>query len=72
MKSLKYIFFLLSSFIVTGFAKADYLREDDLESFVVSCYLENEIPVELALQEVGFKIIKKECFKRHFYFVAEK
>lgn len=35
-------------------------------------HLENEIPIELALQEVGFKIIKKECFKRHFYFVAEK
>ena len=45
MKSFKYIFFLLSFFIVTGFAKAEYLREDDLKSFVVSCYLENEVPV---------------------------
>jgi len=45
MKSFKFIFFLLSFFLVTGFVKADYLREDDLKSFVVSCYLENKVPV---------------------------
>ena len=52
MKSFKYIFFLLSFFIVTGFAKAEYLREDDLKSFVVSCYLENEVPVFCSNQQI--------------------
>ena len=52
MKSFKFIFFLLSFFIVTGFARADYLREDDLKSFVVSCYLENEIPVFCSNQQI--------------------
>jgi hypothetical protein len=52
MKSFNYIFFLLSSFLVIGFAKADYLREDDLKSFVVSCYLENEIPVFCSNQQI--------------------
>ena len=52
MKSFKYIFFLLSCFLVIGFAKADYLREDDLKSFVVSCYLENEIPVFCSNQQI--------------------
>lgn len=35
-------------------------------------HLENEIPIEKALLEVGFKIRKQEVFKRYFYFVAEK
>ena len=52
MKSFNFIFFLLSFFLVTGFAKADYLREDDLKSFVVSCYLENEIPVFCSNQQI--------------------
>ena len=52
MKSFKFIFFLLSFFLVTGFVKADYLREDDLKSFVVSCYLENEIPVFCSNQQI--------------------
>ena len=45
MISLNYIPVILSLFIAAGFVKAEYLREDDLKSFVVSCYLENEVPV---------------------------
>ena len=45
MISLNYIPVILSLFIAAGFVKAEYLREDDLKSFVVSCYLENEDPV---------------------------
>ena len=52
MKSFKHIFCLLCSFLVIGFAKADYLREEDLKSFVVSCYLENEIPVFCSNQQI--------------------
>ena len=52
MKSFNFIFFLLSFFLVTGFVKADYLREDDLKSFVVSCYLENEVPVFCSNQQI--------------------
>tara|TARA_X000000368_G_C22830342_1_gene623046 strand:- start:229 stop:684 length:456 start_codon:yes stop_codon:yes gene_type:complete len=35
-----------------GFAKAEYLMEDDLKSLVVSCYLENEIPVFCSKQQI--------------------
>lgn len=34
--------------------------------------LENEKPIEEALINSGFNILKQEVFKRHFYFVAEK
>ena len=32
--------------------KAEYLRDDDLKSFVVSCYLEKEIPVFCSKQQI--------------------
>ena len=32
--------------------KAEYLRDDDLNSFVVSCYLEQEIPVFCSKQQI--------------------
>lgn len=35
-------------------------------------HLENEMPIEEALINQGFKIIKKEVFKRYFYFLTEK
>ena len=35
-------------------------------------HLEDEMPIESALIEAGFKVGKKEVFKRYFYFVAEK
>ena len=38
--------------MLTGFAKAQYLREDDLRSFVVSCYLENEVTVFCSKQQI--------------------
>ena len=45
MIRLKSLLVLLSFFALPGFAKAEYLREDDLNSLVYSCYLEKEIPV---------------------------
>ena len=44
------ILFFLS--VGPGSAKAEYLREDDLKSFVVSCYLEQEIPVFCSKQQI--------------------
>ena len=35
-------------------------------------HLENEMPIEEALINQGFKIIKKEVFKRYFYFLTKK
>ena len=35
-----------------SFAKSEYLMEDDLKSLVVSCYLENEIPVFCSKQQI--------------------
>ena len=35
-------------------------------------HLENEIPIEKALLNQGFKIYKKEIFKRYFYFLSKK
>ena len=35
-------------------------------------HLENEIPIEKALLNQGFKITKKELFKRYFYFLSKK
>ena len=43
---------LLSLLIGPGFAKAEYLRDDDLKSLVVSCYLEKEIPVFCSKQQI--------------------
>ena len=44
------ILFILSG--APGSAKAEYLRDDDLKSFVVSCYLEKEIPVFCSKQQI--------------------
>ena len=44
------ILFILS--VGLGSAKAEYLRDDDLKSFVVSCYLEQEIPVFCSKQQI--------------------
>ena len=44
------ILFILS--VGSGSAKAEYLRDDDLKSFVVSCYLEKEIPVFCSKQKI--------------------
>ena len=43
---------LVSLLIGSGFAKAEYLRDDDLKSLVVSCYLEKEIPVFCSKQQI--------------------
>ena len=45
MISFKYIPIVLSLILASAFVKAEYLRNEDLKSLVVSCYLENEIPV---------------------------
>ena len=47
-----YILILFSLLMGPGFAKAEYLMEDDLKSLVVSCYLENEIPVFCSKQQI--------------------
>jgi hypothetical protein len=52
MTSFKYIAVVLSLFLAFGFAKAEYLMEDDLKSLVVSCYLENEAPVFCSEQKI--------------------
>ncbi len=52
MISFKYISLLLSLFLTTGFAKAEYLRKDDLNSLVVSCYLEDTAPVFCSKQQI--------------------
>ena len=44
------ILFILS--VVPDSAKAEYLRDDDLKSLVVSCYLKNEIPVFCSKQQI--------------------
>ena len=44
------ILFVLS--VGPGSAKAEYLRDDDLKSFVVSCYLKKEIPVFCSKQQI--------------------
>ena len=44
------ILFVLS--VGPGSAKAEYLRDNDLKSFVVSCYLEKEIPVFCSKQRI--------------------
>ena len=47
-----YILILFSLLMGPGFTKAEYLMEDDLKSLVVSCYLENEIPVFCSKQQI--------------------
>ena len=47
-----YILILFNLLLGPGFAKAEYLIEDDLKSLVVSCYLENEIPVFCSKQQI--------------------
>lgn len=53
-----YILLLFSLLIGAGFAKADYLRSNDLKSFVYSCYLENKIPVFCSNQKIDDPSIK--------------
>ena len=48
----KYIPVIIFFFVTTGFAKAQYLREDDLRSLVVSCYLDNEVTVFCSKQQI--------------------
>ena len=52
MIRLKSLLVLLSFFALPGFAKAEYLREDDLKSLIYSCYLEKEIPVFCSTQRI--------------------
>ena len=47
-----YILILFSLLMGPSFAKSEYLMEDDLKSLVVSCYLENEIPVFCSKQQI--------------------
>ena len=47
-----YIPLLLGLLMGPTFAKAEYLRDDDLKSLVVSCYLEKEIPVFCSKQQI--------------------
>ena len=49
-----------------------YLRKHHVGTDDHTLHLENEKPIEHALLKSGFKIEKKEIFKRYFYFVAEK
>ena len=46
------IFFVFTVSIIPAYVKSEYLRQDDLKSLVVSCYLENEIPVFCSKQQI--------------------
>ena len=46
------IFFVFTVSIIPKYVKSEYLRQDDLKSLVVSCYLENEIPVFCSKQQI--------------------
>jgi len=42
----------------SSFTSAEYLREDDLKTLVISCYLENEIPAFCSKQQIDKPHIK--------------
>ena len=46
------IFFVFTVSIIPKYVKSEYLRQDDLKSLVVSCYLENEIPVFCSKKQI--------------------
>tara|TARA_B000000565_G_scaffold215700_1_gene169395 strand:+ start:372 stop:872 length:501 start_codon:yes stop_codon:yes gene_type:complete len=46
------IFFVFTGSIIPAYVKSEYLRQDDLKSLVVSCYLENEIPVFCSKKQI--------------------
>lgn len=46
------IFFVFTVSIIPAYVKSEYLRQDDLKSLVVSCYLENEIPVFCSKKQI--------------------
>ena len=52
MIRLKFLIVFLSFFAFSGFAKAEYLREDDLTSLIYSCYIERDIPVFCSTQQI--------------------
>ena len=53
MKLIKpFIFLVFTVSIIPAYVKSEYLRQDDLKSLVVSCYLENEIPVFCSKQQI--------------------
>jgi hypothetical protein len=51
---IRFIYILILFVLSVGpvSAKAEYLRDNDLKSFVVSCYLEKEIPVFCSKQQI--------------------
>ena len=52
MIGFKYIPLIIFFFVTTGFAKSQYLREDDLRSLVVSCYLDDGVTVFCSKQQI--------------------
>jgi hypothetical protein len=54
----KNFLFILSVLAMTVFAKAEYLRDEDLKSLVVSCYLEERITVFCSKQQIDNPHIK--------------
>ena len=53
MKLIKTLIFLVFTVsIIPAYVKSEYLRQDDLKSLVVSCYLENEIPVFCSKKQI--------------------
>ena len=53
MKLIKpFIFLVITVSIIPAYVKSEYLRQDDLKSLVVSCYLENEIPVFCSKKQI--------------------
>ena len=49
---------ILSLILASAFVKAEYLRTEDLKSLVVSCYLENEVPVFCSKNQIDAPHIK--------------
>ena len=63
---------LFSSSFFERVSRYLYYRKHSVGDDDHTLHLEDEKPIEVALNNKGFKIIKQEVFKRYFYFVAEK
>ena len=63
---------ILSNTFFERLARYKYYKKHAVGNDDHTFLLENEKPFKEALLEAKFKIIKKEIFKHHFFFVAEK
>jgi len=52
MNAIKSFIVVFTSLILSFPVNADYLRQEDLKSLIVSCYLEKEVPVFCSRQKI--------------------